>query len=375
MPDMHLHIISFDIPYPPNYGGIIDVYYKLVALKRAGVKIHLHCYEYGRKPAQELEQWCENVYYYPRSTGIWNSLYKRPYIVQSRRSKELINRLIQDEYPILFEGLHSCYFIDDKRLKNRKKIYRESNIEHHYYYHLFKAERNLLRKPYFLLASLKLFIYQKILKHASLMLVVSQSDTLYLQQQFPGQRVVYLPSFHPNDEFSVISGRGYYALYHGKLSVMENYQAAKYLIEKVFRGSDYQLIIAGLDPPESLTRLAQKYVNVSVVPNPDDDTLFGLIRNAHVNVLVTFQPTGLKLKLLNTLYQGRFCLVNKHMVTGTGLDQLCEIANSDKEMKIKIDEVFKREFKHSEVERRKELLKGVYSNKSKAEKLIKLVFE
>lgn len=372
---MHLHIISFDIPYPPNYGGIIDVYYKLVALKRAGVKIHLHCYEYGRKPAQELEQWCENVYYYPRSTGIWNSLYKRPYIVQSRRSKELINRLIQDEYPILFEGLHSCYFIDDKRLKNRKKIYSESNIEHHYYYHLFKAERNLLRKPYFLLASLKLFIYQKILKHASLMLVVSQSDTLYLQQQFPGQRVVYLPSFHPNDEFSVISGRGYYALYHGKLSVMENYQAAKYLIEKVFRGSDYQLIIAGLDPPESLTRLAQKYVNVSVVPNPDDDTLFGLIRNAHVNVLVTFQPTGLKLKLLNTLYQGRFCLVNKHMVTGTGLDQLCEIANSDKEMKIKIDEVFKREFKHSEVERRKELLKGVYSNKSKAEKLIKLVFE
>lgn len=103
MPDMHLHIISFDIPYPPNYGGIIDVYYKLVALKRAGVKIHLHCYEYGRKPAQELEQWCENVYYYPRSTGIWNSLYKRPYIVQSRRSKELINRLIQDEYPILLK--------------------------------------------------------------------------------------------------------------------------------------------------------------------------------------------------------------------------------------------------------------------------------
>ncbi len=32
MPDKYLHIISFDIPYPPNYGGVIDVFYKLKAL-------------------------------------------------------------------------------------------------------------------------------------------------------------------------------------------------------------------------------------------------------------------------------------------------------------------------------------------------------
>ncbi|MEI7802398.1 MAG: mannosyltransferase, partial [Bacteroidota bacterium] len=42
-----LHIISFNVPYPPDYGGVIDVYYKIKALKEAGVKIHLHCYEYG----------------------------------------------------------------------------------------------------------------------------------------------------------------------------------------------------------------------------------------------------------------------------------------------------------------------------------------
>ena len=37
MPDKHLHIVSFSIPYPANYGGVIDVFYKLVALHKAGI--------------------------------------------------------------------------------------------------------------------------------------------------------------------------------------------------------------------------------------------------------------------------------------------------------------------------------------------------
>ncbi len=374
MPDNHLHIVSFDIPYPPNYGGVIDVYYKLIALSRAGIKIHLHCYEYGRNHAPELNQWCEEVHYYPRRTGVWSSLGKRPYIVQSRRSEHLIARLAKDNYPILFEGLHSCYFIEDERLNGRRKIYRESNIEHHYYYHLFKAERNLFRKFYFISASLKLLLYQKILKHATLMLVVSQSDTAYLQHRFKSQRVVYLPSFHPNEEFSVMPGRGDYALYHGNLSVTENYKAARYLITKVFAGSNHKLIIAGLDPPESLVRLIEEYPNIELVSNPDDETLFGLIRNAHANVLVTFQPTGLKLKLLNTLYQGRYSVVNPDMVAGTGLESLCRIASDAKGLKEAIEDVFDHDFDIHEVENRRNILTGIYSNKVKADQLIQLVF-
>ena len=46
MSEVHLHIISFTIPYPPNYGGAIDVFYKIKALHSAGVKVHLHCFSY-----------------------------------------------------------------------------------------------------------------------------------------------------------------------------------------------------------------------------------------------------------------------------------------------------------------------------------------
>jgi hypothetical protein len=52
----HLHIISFDVPYPANYGGVIDIYYKLKALKKQGIKIHLHCYGYGRTKAKAHEK-------------------------------------------------------------------------------------------------------------------------------------------------------------------------------------------------------------------------------------------------------------------------------------------------------------------------------
>ena len=52
--DKNLHVISFDIPWPVNYGGVIDVFYKITALAGLGVKIHLHCFEYGRKESKEL---------------------------------------------------------------------------------------------------------------------------------------------------------------------------------------------------------------------------------------------------------------------------------------------------------------------------------
>ena len=42
-----LHIVTFAVPFPANYGGAIDVWNRIAALKRGGVRIHLHCFVYG----------------------------------------------------------------------------------------------------------------------------------------------------------------------------------------------------------------------------------------------------------------------------------------------------------------------------------------
>lgn len=374
MSDLHLHIVSFDVPYPPNYGGVIDVYYKIRALHNQGVHLYLHIIEYpGRDKAPELEALCEKVYYYPRITG-WKSAFSlTPYIVKSRRSETMMQNLLKDKHPVLFEGLHSCFYLDDPRLKDRLLIYRESNIEHQYYFNLFKAEHHLGKKAYFLIESLKLLLFQRTLKHAGIMLVVSECDTAYLKRHFPGQKIVYLPSFHANETLNTLEGDGSFALYHGNLEVPENEAAAVFLIKQVFAGSRHQLVIAGMKPQKRITGLASRYPNIRVVPNPGDAELFNLIRTARVNILVTFQATGLKLKLLNTLYNGRHCLVNPPMLNGTGLDDLCHIASSPEEIRRKLDQLEHLPFDSAEAEKRMEILGNNYSNARNAERMIRLI--
>lgn len=374
MAEKYLHIVSFNIPYPANYGGVIDVFYKILWLKRLGLKIHLHCFEYGRSHAPELDEVCDKVSYYKRDMHWISSLSVIPFIVKSRYSDQLLVNLLKDAHPILFEGLHSCYFMNHPRLQGRFLIYRESNIEHEYYFHLFKSEKSLLKKLYFLSEALKLKVYESVLKKASLILPVSREDAAYFEQQYPGVRTVYLPSFHPADDVQVKLGKGSYVLYHGNLEVAENAQAAEYLVKEVFRDLEVPFVIAGLNPSAYLEDLIRGMSGITLIPNPSDEELRTLITEAQINVLVTFQPTGLKLKLLNVLFNGRYCLVNANMLAGTGLERACVIADTADELKEQVKTLFVKEFPESEIDERTALLKD-YFNKEKAEKLVRLIFE
>jgi hypothetical protein len=372
MKDRHIHIISFNIPYPPDYGGVIDVYHKIRWLHKAGVKVHLHCFEYGRQRSPELEKLCAEVYYYNRNTSFLNALSGKPYIVKSRESEQLLGTLQKDSYPVLFEALHTCSLLGHPGLKDRFKIYRESNVEHEYYRYLCRAENNLVRKAFFLAESFRLRRFEKVVKHASLILPVSYADTEYFREKYPQIRSEFLPSFHPNDTLGCIPGLGSYALYHGNLSVPENILAAEYLTDNIFSGLDIQLVIAGKDPPSGLKKKILTKRNIRLVENLPETEMEELIRHAHTNILVTFQPTGIKLKLLNALYKGRFCIVNPLMLEGTGLGAACITAGTTLEMKQRIKESFQKEFSREEIEKRKELL-GPFDNSVKTEQLLRLV--
>lgn len=374
MNELNLNIVSFTVPFPANYGGVIDVYYKLAALHSRGVRIHLHCFVYDRKPAAELEKLCETVTYYQRSQGFQEQLSGLPYIVKSRRSEELLKNLLSNSHPILFEGLHSCYYLDHPALRGRTKIYRESNIEHQYYFHLFLSEKKPVSKLYFLLESLKLQHYQRKLKYASQFWVVSEKDQEYLQRKFPDKRVIYLPSFHGNTALQCKTGSGSYVLYHGNLSVAENIHAAEYLLDEVLPGTNIPFVIAGLNPSERLRAKCEEK-KVKLISNPGDQEMVELIRDAQVNILVTFQATGLKLKLLNTLFNGRHTLVNPAMVHGTGLAELCSIAEANVDLRNKMIELFDTPFDTSHFHKRETLLLARYSDSVHAEKICQLLAE
>jgi glycosyltransferase involved in cell wall biosynthesis len=364
-----LHIVSFDVPWPPNYGGVIDVYYKIRALHEAGVRVHLHTFCYGRKAAPELEQVCATVHYYKRNMSKLLLLSGRPFIVVTRQSEELMQRLLADNAPILFEGLHCCGHLDDERLANRIKAVRTHNIEHDYYASLAGAEHNFFRRWYFRREARRLLNFETVLRKASAVFAISPADTLQLERRY-GQKVQHVMAFHPNTGVNISSGSGKFALYHGNLEVAENHQAALFLINEVFAGTKHELIIAGNNPPQALHDAAARHSNVQLRLNISTAQIDELIADAHFNILPTFQATGIKLKLLAALFCGRHCLVNAPMIANTGLDELCVMCADAAAFRKALDEVMRKPFTEADIAKRSSVLDARFSNAENAAKLI-----
>lgn len=358
-----LHIVSFDVPFPPDYGGVIDVFHKLRALSELGMEIRLHAFTYGRKENPELEKYCQEVYYYERNDHWQAGLSLLPFIVASRKSDTLLQRLTEWPAPVLFEGLHSTWPLKKGLPANIRTMVRAHNVEDRYYSGLFKSESHLIRKLYFLLESYKLKRYESVLQRTDHILCISRSEQAYFKKKF-GDKAVYLPAFHGNATIRQLKGKGYFALFHGNLQVADNRKAAKYLIE-AFEGLEYPLVIAGRDPDGSILRAAGRIKNIRFVTIDDPSQLEDLFRRAHIHILMSFQSTGIKLKLINALFQGRFCLVNSEMTKGSNLEALCVHANDVYQIQRKVRELMETDFTEEEIEKRMELLKE-FNNKANA---------
>lgn len=351
-----------------------DLFYKLPALQHAGIAIHLHCFTYNRSPQKELEKYCASVHYYPRKTGIKGISFTLPYIVASRRNKALLQRLLQDDYPILTEGVHCTYPLLDKRFKHRKLFVRLHNVEYQYYYHLYKNATSLLKKLYYFTESVLLKKYEcRIVNKASHFWTVSYKDADVYSAIFGCKNASYLPLFLPPWQVAGKSGTGTYCIYHGNLEVDENEQAALWLIKSVFSHLDTPLIIAGKNPTNALLQAAVHQKNVQIIANPSPAVMDQLIADAQVQVLPSFNATGIKLKLLNALYNGRHCVVNTAAVEGTGLEALCRTANTASSMQQVIKELFSKPFTQAEINKRKELLYKHFNNDANTKVIVNAI--
>ncbi len=366
-----LQLVAFNIPYPPDYGGVIDIFYKVKALSECGIQVYLHCFEYNRPQAKELEQYCTKVFYYPRKKGIRYQLSAKPYIVITRVNDILISNLSENKSPILFEGLHTCFYLGHPALANHIQVVRTHNIEHEYYLNLSRSEQNPFKKLFFWMESVKLAAYEKVLQQASLLFCISPNDNYRFDRKFGN--AYFIPAFHPFSEIKSKTGRGEYILFHGNLSVSENIQAVNYLINNVFPKINHPIVIAGKNPPEYLIGKISQFPKIQLIANPDNDQMDELIQNAQICLLPTFQDTGLKLKLLASLFSGRFCIANTPMIHKTGLEHLCHLADSPNEMIRKIEGLFLQDFTSEEIEKRKLVLEDAFSNRLNALHIKRLI--
>jgi hypothetical protein len=372
--EKHLHIVCLDVPYPLDYGGVFDLFCKIKTLHQSGIKIHLHCFEYGRGEQPELNKYCVEVNYYPRVQGHKSLSHKLPYIVCSRSSQQLLDNLLKDDFPIVLEGVHCTYLLNDERFKDRKIILRLHNVEYKYYQLLFHAEKRIAKKIYFWHESKVLKRYEKKIACKAIVACVCAEDAKLYSDECSAKNIFHLPVFLPFDKVEFNNDGGCFCLYHGNLSVAENEAVACWLLKKVFNDIDVPFIIAGKNPSAKLIRKANGNPHTCIIANPSVEEMQDMISKAQINILPSFNYTGVKLKLLNALYNGRHCVVNDETVKGTQLRDACHVCNDDFSFKKTIEKLYRRPFDFEEAQSRQQLLTKHYDNTKNAEQLIKWIW-
>lgn len=370
-----LNIVCLDVPFPANYGGAIEEFYKLKAISELGIKIHLHCFVYGdRKPQEHLNQFCEKVFYYKRARSVKYLFSQTPFIVASRMDKNLLVNLKNNDYPILFDATHTTGFIQHPDLKKRKKIVRLHNIEWIYYRILFDSALSLKEKFFYFSEYKKLRNYDAVLKHADVLSCLSETDAAYYQEKFPDKNIYLEYVFHENKKITSIDGKGNYILYHGNLSLLDNYQVVLQLLKNELKDCKHQIILAGKDPHSSLLDIEKNSTNIKVISNPTHEEMRALLQQAHICLAVAKNPSGVKLKLINSLFATRFVISNEYALTGSGLNELCYVPQTSEEFTETIEHLMQQPFDATQIQQRKTILEEKYNNLVNTSRLINHIF-
>jgi glycosyltransferase involved in cell wall biosynthesis len=274
------------------------------------------------------------------------------------------------------EGVHSTYLLNDKRFKQRKKFVRIHNVEYDYYNHLAQTASSFVKKMYYLRESKLLKNYEfSMAKKATAFWGVTKKDVDVYRNELGCNNIDFLPLYLPNNwDIQIKEGIGGYCLYQADLSVDANERAAIWLLKEVFSTMELPLVIAGKNPSEKLEQLAHSFNHTCIVANPNEQEMQDMIAKAHINILPSYSNTGIKLKLLNALFNGRHCVVNDATVEGTGLEKLCHIANDATTMQHTIEQLFSQSFSNCEIGMRKELLNKIFNNDNNAAQQVEWIW-
>ena len=264
MSDKVVLMVCQDFPYPLNYAGPIDSYNKIKALHDSGYKVFLIATikkEINPEYLSEMSKICDQIYLIKRKYSFKNILSITPFQISSRvddleLSKITLKLADKGIWSIICDGYYGIGIVKNLAVKIKPRyIYlRINNNEPLYFKALARSTKNVLRKIYYLLDSLKFSIHEKSILSAvniDAFLHVSFEEKNYYQAKFSEIKHYFLPAgidiskmlpYERRDNFS--------AIFIGSLFMPNNLEGLYWYIEFVHDGlstifPDYKLIIAG----------------------------------------------------------------------------------------------------------------------------------
>lgn len=369
-----LQLISFNYPYPPSYGGIIDVYYKIKALADLGIKVHLHCFvdHIPETVDLEIESITDRIFFYKKKKNPLYFFSAVPYAAAIRTSDALLGNLMKINAPILFEGLQTTSVISRLKNKDHSLYLRFHNNEAEYYKGLSSSEKNIFKKIIYKIESLKYAGYQKkYLKRFERVFCLSEKEFNEVGSYSKNALPIHI--FHGNISVKHLGKKGDYFLFHGDLSISDNKKALEKTISLFKDLPQHKLIIASDRAGDDLKRKISSITNISLVPIETNENLHRLFENAQANILLSYQNSGTKVKLFNALYNSRFVIINQNITDDKVLMGLCCFAATSEEIRQQIIETANSEYNDNEI--RRKVLKEGYSDDTKAEEMASVIFK
>ncbi len=298
---MRIAVVALDNPYPPDYGGAADMFFRLKAFAQAGIEVDMvYFHKQDRAVAEpELTRWCRSIRGVTRKTGWAALLSPLPYIVATRRAGADFDGL-----PLVVEGVHGSRFSG----RRAKTILRVHNLESRYYRELAERETNPWKKAFFFMESRKLERYEpKAWAAADVLACISRDEAEYLQNI--GRPALWLPPFAEIRVFPPASEKK--LLFYGNMTVNEN-RISAIRAANTRLPDDWTLTVAG--------RGAEKLPptpGVERVERPAD--LEPLVARAAALVFPQTQRSGLKIKVWQALATNKAVIATPEALAGTGI--------------------------------------------------------
>ncbi len=329
----------------------------------------MHLFIERNNLSNTLQQECEHIHYYKQKAGHTGFCFDMPYSVSTRSDEALVERLNQNDFPIIFHGIESTYFLSKGYFHNRKIVVRLQTWKHQKYKKLCQTHPIGLHKIDYKLKELRYAKFEKNLcqKHKCIASIKTDEYSNELTHET-------IPHFIGMATPMGIEGNGHYCLFHGDFSNKSTELAAQWLLKEVFNEVELPFVIVAKNPSVEIENLAHEKLHTCIVSNPSDKELIELIKKAHINILPTIGLSEKNNDLILSTQLGRHIIINRERADITDLKSICHIADTAKEFKEKITALFDLPFTINDIEKREQVFREEFDDKKNTATLIKLLY-
>ncbi len=335
--DSRILVVAPDFPYPPNHGGRVDVWKRILTLKKIGYKIDI-LVTIKEPPSREdidiVKDNIDNLIIVSRHKMTKGLFSLRPHQVENRSAFKSAKLSNSYDY-VLLEGSPCEAVLRNPYLKAKHVILRVHNDEALYFKKLGDSTKNKIKALYYYLESFKFKIgdkklYNKI-KH---FLFISRDEYNKFYKEQPQKHAIFLPPVVALSTYSKPRIReGKKVLFVGSLFMPNNRDGLEWYIKNIHHNlrkiDGYKFVVAGNSKDTPLDWLTNGPYSDEIEIHDSPPNLDDIYESAALFINPMRFGAGMKIKTIEALCHALPVVSTTIGLEGTGLEDNKHLYQAD----------------------------------------------